>query len=82
MVQMFMRDLKKVFALECPLWGGFIVQDSLGIRPGQKFFIRFREVSDLEDVRFREVPLCYYNMPPNKDLEVSYLCKKVAVLFL
>ena len=37
MVQMFMRDLKKVSALECPLWRGFVIRDSLGIRPGQNF---------------------------------------------
>ena len=51
MVQMFMRDLKKVSALECPLWRGFVIRDSLGIHPGQNF------LSALEDVRFREVPL-------------------------
>ena len=37
MVQMFMRDLKKVSALERPLWRGFVIRDSLGIRPGQNF---------------------------------------------
>ena len=35
MVQMFSGDLKKVSALECPLWRGFVIRDSLGIRPGQ-----------------------------------------------
>ena len=40
-----------VSALECSLWKGFVVRDSLGIRPGQNF------LSALEDVRFREVPL-------------------------
>ena len=53
MVQMFMRDLKKVSALECPLWRGFVIRDSLGIRLGQIFLA----VLALEDVRFREVPL-------------------------
>ena len=24
-------------ALECPIWGGFVLRDSLGIRPGKKF---------------------------------------------
>ena len=23
--------------LECPLWRGFVIRDSLGIRPGQNF---------------------------------------------
>ena len=26
-----------VLALECPLWRGFVITDSLGIRPGQNF---------------------------------------------
>ena len=26
-----------VSALECPLWKGFVIRDSLGIRPGQNF---------------------------------------------
>ena len=26
-----------VSALECSLWRGFVIKDSLGIRPGQKF---------------------------------------------
>ena len=26
-----------VSALECPLWGGFVIMDSLGICPGQNF---------------------------------------------
>ena len=52
MVQMFMRDLKKVSALECPLWRGFVIRDSLGIRPGQNF------LSVLErGVCFRRFPL-------------------------
>ena len=59
MVQMFMRHLKKVSALECPLWRGFVIRDSLGICPGQKIFVRLREMSALEDVRFREVPLYF-----------------------
>ena len=28
---------KKVSALDCPLWRGFVIRDSLGIRRGQKF---------------------------------------------
>ena len=62
MVQMFMRDLKKVSALwsvrfrvsalERFCYKGFLRNSS-----GTKFFVRLREVSALEDVRFREVPL-------------------------
>ena len=37
MVEKFMRDLKKVSALKCPFWRGFVIRDSLGICPGQKF---------------------------------------------
>ena len=48
---------KSVRLMECPLWRGFVIRDSFGIRPGQNFFfVRLREVSALEDVRFREVP--------------------------
>ena len=50
MVQMFMRDLIKVSALERFCYEGFL----------RKFFVRLREVSALEDVRFREIPL-YFN---------------------
>ena len=62
MVQMFMCDLKKVSALgsvrfrvsslERFCYKGFFRNSS-----GTKFFVRPREVSALEDVRFREVPL-------------------------
>ena len=57
MVQMFMRDLKKVSTLECPLWRGFVIRDSLRNLSGTKYFVRLREVSTLKDVRFRVVPL-------------------------
>ena len=62
MVQMFMRNLKKVSAL----WSvGFRVSVSerfcykglLRNSSGTKFFVRLREVSTLEDARFRDVPL-------------------------
>ena len=46
MVQMFMRDLKKVSTLERFCYKGFLRNSS-----GTKFFVRFREVSALEDVR-------------------------------
>ena len=52
MVQMFMWDLKKVSALEKFCYKGFLRNSS-----GTKFFVRLREVSTLEDVHFREVPL-------------------------
>ena len=57
MVQMFMRDLKKVSALERFCYKGFLRNSS-----GTKFFVRLREVSTLEDVRFREVPLYQINL--------------------
>ena len=67
MVQMFVRDLKKVStlwsvrfkvsALERFCYKGFLRNSS-----GTKFFIRLREVSALEDARFREVPLYYHNI--------------------
>ena len=53
---------KSVRFMECPLWRGFVIRDSLGIRPRQNIFVRLREVSALEDVRFREVPLYYVNL--------------------
>ena len=28
---------KSVHFMECPLWRGFVIRDSLGIRPGQNF---------------------------------------------
>ena len=43
MVQMFMRDLKKVSALERFCYKGFLRNSS-----GTKFFVRLREVSALE----------------------------------
>ena len=62
MVQMFTRDLKKVFALwsvcfrvsalERFFYKGFLRNSS-----GTRFFVRLREVSALEDVHFMEVPL-------------------------
>ena len=52
MVQMFMRDLKKVSALERFCYKGFLRNSS-----GTKFFVCLRVVSALEDVRFREVSL-------------------------
>ena len=48
---------KNVRFMECPLWRGFVIRDFLGIRPGQNVLSVLREVSALDDVRFREVPL-------------------------
>ena len=74
MVQMFMRDLKKVSALwsvrfrvsalERFFYKGFLMNSS-----GTKFFVRLREVSALEDVRLREVPP-YINVIYSLDLFV------------
>ena len=63
MVQMFMRDLKKVSALERFCYKGFLRNSS-----GTKYFVRLREVSALEDVRFREAPLCEHKKPLTKIL--------------
>ena len=52
MVQMFIRDFKKVSALE-----GFCYKGFPGNSSGTKNFVRLKEVFALEDVRFREVPL-------------------------
>ena len=74
MVQMFMRDLKKVSALwsvrfrvsalERFFYEGFLRNSS-----GTKFFVRYREVPALEDVRLREVPP-YINVIYSLDLLV------------
>ena len=62
MVQMCMQDLKKVSTL----WSvrfrvsgleRFCYKGFLRNSYGTKFFVRLREVSALEDVRFREVSL-------------------------
>ena len=52
MVQMFMWDSKKVSTLE-----RFCYKEFLRNLSGAKFFVRLREVSALEDVRFKEGPL-------------------------
>ena len=62
MVHMFMRDLKKVSALwtarfRASALGRFCYKRFLRNSSGIKFFVRLREVSVLEDVRFKEVPL-------------------------
>ena len=54
---MFMRDF-----MECPLYGvsaleRFCYKGFLRNSSGTKYFARLGEVSALEDVRFREVPL-------------------------
>ena len=62
MVQMFMRDLKKVSVLWSVFFRvsaleRFCYKEFLRNSSGTNFFVRLREVSALEDVRFREVPL-------------------------
>ena len=65
MVQMYMRDLKKVSALWSVLFRvsaleRFCYRGFLSNSSGTKYFVRLREVSALEDVHFREVPLYMY----------------------
>ena len=62
MVQMFIRDLKKVSALwsvrfRVSALERFCYKRFLRNSSGTKIFVRLREVPALEDVRFREVPL-------------------------
>ena len=62
MVQMFTWDLKKVSALwsvrlRVSTLERFCYKGFLRNLPGTKRFVRLREVSALEHVRFREVPL-------------------------
>ena len=62
MVQMFMRDLTKVSALwsvrfRVSALKRFCYKGFLRNLSRTKFFVRLREVSALEDVCFREVPL-------------------------
>ena len=62
MVQIIMRDLKKVSALwsvcfRVSAMERFYYKVLLRNSSGTKFFVRLREVSALEAVRFREVPL-------------------------
>ena len=66
MVEMFMRDLKKVSTLWSVLFRvsaleKFCHKGFLRNSSGKKFFVHLREVSTLEDVRFREVPLQFLN---------------------
>ena len=62
MVQMFMRDLKKVSALwsvgfRVSALERFCYKRFFRNSSRTKFFVILREVFPLEDVRFREVPL-------------------------
>ena len=72
MAQMFIRDLKKVSTL----WSGrfrvsalerFCYKGFLKNSSGKTFFVRVREVSTLEDVRFGQVPLYV----PNRNIGKS-----------
>ena len=63
-VQMFMGDLKKVSVLwsvcfKVSTLERFCYKWFLSNLSWTKFFVRPREVSALEDVRFREVPLYF-----------------------
>ena len=81
MVQMFMRDLKKVSALwsvrfrvsalERLCYKGFLRNSS-----GTKFFVRLRKASALEHVRLREVPLYFtpFFSVPTVNFEQINLC--------
>ena len=62
MVQMFMRDLKKLSALwsihfRVSALERFCYKRFLRNSSGKKSFVHLREVSPLENVRFRKVPL-------------------------
>ena len=67
MVQIFMRNSKKVSALwsvrfRVSALERFCYKGSLRNSSGTKYFVRLREVSALDDVRFREVPLYTYEL--------------------
>ena len=78
MVQMFMRDLKKVSALwsvrfrvsdlERFCYKGFLRNSS-----GTKFFARLGEVSALKDVRFREVTLYIIYRKNSGNVEIFFV---------
>ena len=62
MVQLFMRDLKKMSALwsvrfKVSALERFCYKGLLRNSSGAKFFVRPRQMSALEDVHFRELPL-------------------------
>ena len=64
MIQMFMRDLKKVSGLRSVRFRvsaleRFCDKRFLRNSSGTKFFVRLREVSALEDVHFMEVVVCH-----------------------
>ena len=46
----------------------FIYKGFLRNSSGTKFFVRLKEVSALEDVRFREVPLYFINLKLQDEL--------------
>ena len=57
---------KSVRFMECPLWKGFVIRDSLGIRPGQMFpddtnlFYSGKDIHSL------------FNAVPNELLKISH----------
>ena len=62
-----------VSAFECPLWRGFVITDSLGIRPGQNF---------LERCPFQGVSTVLMNKPAYLGLSILEIKKKVIYGFL
>ena len=78
---MFMRDLKKVSALwsvrfrvsalERFYYKGFLRNSS-----GTKIFVSLREVSALEDVRLREVPLYFKICQTSFCIQITGVCSK------
>ena len=87
MVQMFMRDFKKVSALECPLWRGFVIRDSLGIRPGQNFlFVLERclpqRMSALGRFHCIQISSCQNNVGYSKTVNLSSVLESTAKYIL
>ena len=83
MVQMFMRNLEKVSALRSVCFRvsaleRFCYKGFFRNSFGTKFYVRLREVSSLEDVRFREVPLYLCNHENNVDSRLpQWFCGKL-----
>ena len=81
MVQMFMRGLKKVSALwsvrfRVSALERFCYKWFFRISSGTIFFVRLREVSPLEGVRFREVPLQLFRETTYRSSHQRYSLKK------
>ena len=75
MVQMFMRDVSvrfRVSALERFCYKGFLRNLS-----GTKTFVSLREVSALEDIHLREVPLYYHQPKTDNDRQQKFLFNRL-----